>query len=113
MNNDVLDDILGDIDDNEIDRAIETITAHAAELNASAISKITKAAAVAEPTNPGITAKIKAVLPKPAARKTTPAKKKEFAPKLTAAGALDHSGCGHDRTPKGRAACRAEYAKKN
>jgi hypothetical protein len=52
--------------------------------------------------------------PKPAARKA-PAKKapakKEFAPKVTDKGRLDHTDCGHERTMKGRTACRAEYAK--
>lgn len=67
--------------------------------------------------------------PKPAPRKTAttptagatlttrkaPAKKapakKEFAPTFTDKGRLDHTNCGHDRTPKGRTACRAEAAK--
>ena len=61
-----------------------------------------------QPTTPEV--------PKPAprkapAKKATPAKKKEFAPIVKENGKLDHTNCGHDRTPKGRAACRAEQSK--
>jgi hypothetical protein len=49
--------------------------------------------------------------PKPTPRKKTPVKK-EFAPKVTDTGRLDHTNCGHERTPKGRAACRVAAAKK-
>lgn len=49
---------------------------------------------------------------KTTARKTAPKKPAEFAPTVTDKGRLDHSTCGHERTPKGRAACRAAAAKK-
>lgn len=52
--------------------------------------------------------------PKLAPRKTAAKKapaKKEFAPKVTDSGRLDHTDCGHERTMKGRSACRAEAAK--
>ena len=62
-----------------------------------------------QPTTPADDAKTTA--PRKAPVKKAPAKKKEFAPKLTDGGKLSHEACGHDRTPKGRAACRAEYAK--
>jgi hypothetical protein len=49
------------------------------------------------------------------AAKKAPTKKApatpEFAPKVTEKGRLDHTACGHSRDLKGRAACRANYAK--
>lgn len=45
------------------------------------------------------------------AKKAAPAKK-EYSPTVTDKGRLDHSACGHPRTPAGRAACRADQAKK-
>jgi hypothetical protein len=58
-------------------------------------------------TTPTTTPAKKAATP----RKAAPKAKKEFAPKVTETGRLDHADCGHDRTPKGRAACRAAHAK--
>jgi hypothetical protein len=45
----------------------------------------------------------------PRKAKAAPAKP-EYAPTVTDKGRLDHSTCGHPRTPAGRAACRAARA---
>lgn len=121
-NADLIDDITGLIDDNDFDDALATITRNVADLNADAISAILDATRVAN--RPEFTAQVRAALniaepakptrKAPASRKTAPKKapvKKEFAPKVTDTGRLDHTDCGHDRTPKGRTACRVEHAK--
>lgn len=41
------------------------------------------------------------------AKAADPESKPEFAPSLTPTGRLDHSNCGHPRTPAGRQSCRA------
>ncbi len=75
-----------------------------------------------QPTTPDTSAKpaADATPAKPARR--APAKKapvkKEFAPKVTNSGRMDHTDCEHERTMKGRTACRAAHkaateAKKN
>ncbi|GAA3937269.1 hypothetical protein [Actinoplanes auranticolor] len=46
---------------------------------------------------------------KPATRKAKAPAKKEFAPKVTDSGRLDHTDCGHERTMAGRSKCRAVY----
>ncbi|MEU4692291.1 hypothetical protein [Actinoplanes sp. NPDC023714] len=74
-----------------------------------------------QPTTPATeaaaTPEVPATEAKPKTTRRAPAKKapakKEFAPKVTESGRLDHSDCGHERTAKGRSACRAEYAKTN
>ncbi|WP_157552157.1 hypothetical protein [Micromonospora sp. NRRL B-16802] len=57
-----------------------------------------------------ITAKATEAAKKTPAKKAAPAKL-EFAPKVGENNRLDHSGCGHPRDLKGRAACRANHAK--
>jgi len=60
------------------------------------------------------TTNVTPITKKPAPRKTAAKAaptKKEFNPTLTDKGRLDHTNCSHPRDPKGRAACRAEYAK--
>jgi hypothetical protein len=62
----------------------------------------------AETTPAQDTTPTKATTRKAPAKKSAPA---EFAPQVTDKGRLDHTDCGHERTMKGRTACRAEYAK--
>ena len=64
MTNDVLDDILGDIDDNEFNRAIETILAHAGEITADDARQIMDGARVADPTFSGPGAMVRDTLRK-------------------------------------------------
>jgi hypothetical protein len=129
-NADLIDDITGLIDDNDFADAIDLIVRRAGELDEKAGAAIMAAAKIADPTFSGVGAEIRDALrnntdltltPAKPARKTpvrkAPAKKatapvkKEFAPKVTDKGRLDHSDCGHERTMKGRSACRAEFAK--
>jgi hypothetical protein len=120
----LIDDITGDIDDNEFDRAIATITKNLANIDDEGRASIQDAAQIA---GGDAEKKILAALnPKPKATraprkpanqairpsrsKKTPAQT-EFAPVVNDKGRLDHSGCGHTRDMKGRTACRAWYAK--
>ncbi|GLI00670.1 hypothetical protein [Phytohabitans aurantiacus] len=69
----------------------------------TAPAKVTKAAKATPRTIPAAD--------KPATKKATKAAAKpEFNPTVKDNGKLDHSTCGHPRTPAGRAACRANRA---
>lgn len=61
-NNENLDDILGDIDDNEFGRACDTIIRVADELDDDAAAQIMAAARVADPTMSGAGALIRDTL---------------------------------------------------
>lgn len=62
IDTDTLDDILGDIDDNEFSRACDTIIDHADEITADDASQIMNAARIADPTFSGPGAEIRDTL---------------------------------------------------
>jgi hypothetical protein len=62
INTDTLDDILGDIDDNEFSRALDTIRANVNDLGADDIRSIMDAARIADPINPGFSATVTDIL---------------------------------------------------